>query len=75
MSGPMLVLDTNAIVALLNGSGVLNDVVDSARRIGISVINDLEFLAHTGLSPENHALFTNLGDLGITRWRTAAART
>ena len=56
MSG-RLVLDTNAIVALLNGSCGLSSVVEKANWIGISIINYLEFLSYTGLSPEDRALF------------------
>jgi tRNA(fMet)-specific endonuclease VapC len=59
MSGPRFIFDTNAIVALLNGSSGLNDIVGSAKWIGISIINYLEFLAYTGLSPEDGALFTD----------------
>ena len=57
MSGARLLLDTNAIVALLNGSSSLNGVVGKADWIGISVISRLEFLAYSKLSPEDEELF------------------
>jgi tRNA(fMet)-specific endonuclease VapC len=59
MSGARLVLDTNAIVALLNGSSGLSGKVYKAQWIGISVISYLEFLAYSGLSPEDQTLFAD----------------
>ena len=53
-------LDTNAMVALLQGDdGVLN-VVRKADWLGISVINVFEFLGFRGLSDADRALFLEL---------------
>jgi hypothetical protein len=60
MSGPRLVLDTNAVVALLKGSGPLDAWTRGASWIAISVITRLEFLAFSGLCNEDKQLFDAL---------------
>lgn len=45
MSGNRYVLDTNAIVALLQGNSQLIQLLQNADWIGVSVISQIEFLA------------------------------
>lgn len=56
MNGKFL-LDTNAVVALLNGNAPLVQTLQSATWIGISVITELEFLSFSGLTAQDEALF------------------
>jgi tRNA(fMet)-specific endonuclease VapC len=57
MSGNRYLLDTNAIVALLQGSSQLTQLLQNADWIGISVISKIEFLAFSGLSQADRQLF------------------
>ncbi|MFZ4477482.1 MAG: hypothetical protein ACOYPR_19970 [Saprospiraceae bacterium] len=56
MNGKFL-LDTNAVVALLDGNTSLAQILDTAAWVGISVIAELEFLSFSGLSPQDEGLF------------------
>ncbi len=56
MNGRFL-LDTNAVVALLNGNQTIAQILQSATWVGISIITELEFLAFSGLSSEDEVLF------------------
>ncbi|MUH01207.1 PIN domain-containing protein [Scytonema sp. UIC 10036] len=58
MSGKRYLLDTNAIVALLQGSPALVTLLQNADWIGISIISQIEFLAFSGLSESDINLFT-----------------
>ncbi len=53
-------LDTNALVALLQGHADLLATVESADWLGVSVINVLEFLGFDGLSEIDRQLFNEL---------------
>ncbi len=57
MSGKRYLLDTNAIVALLQGSATLVTLLQNADWVGISVISQIEFLAFSGLSEDDRQLF------------------
>ncbi len=57
MNGDRYLLDTNAIVALLRGDAPIVSRLQAAEWIGISVISQIEFLAFTGLSDADRALF------------------
>ncbi|AKG23011.1 type II toxin-antitoxin system VapC family toxin [Calothrix sp. 336/3] len=57
MSGKRYLLDTNAIVALLNASPALVTLLQSAEWVGISVISKIEFLAFSGLNESDCNLF------------------
>ncbi len=57
MSGNRYLLDTNAIVALLQGNSQLIQLLHNAGWVGISVISQIEFLAFSGLSQEDRQLF------------------
>ena len=56
MNGRLL-LDMNAVIALLNGNANLNQMCSQATWIGISIITELEFLSFPGLSAGDAALF------------------
>ncbi|MGL5872744.1 MAG: type II toxin-antitoxin system VapC family toxin [Xenococcaceae cyanobacterium] len=57
MSGNRYLLDTNAIVGLLQGNYRLIQLVQNADWIGISVISQIEFMAFSGLTPGDLQLF------------------
>jgi predicted nucleic acid-binding protein len=58
MSGKLrYVLDTNAVVALLNGNRDLAARLEAAAYVGISVITYLEFLAFDGLTDDDRNNF------------------
>lgn len=57
MSGSRYLLDTNAIVSLLQGNQQLVALLDDASWVGISVISKLEFLAFPRLSAADSQLF------------------
>lgn len=59
MSGNRYLLDTNAIVALLQGNPQLIQVLQNADWIGVSVISEIEFLAFSGLSQDDRLLFNS----------------
>lgn len=57
MNGNRYLLDTNAIVALLQGNPQITRLLQNADWIGISVISQIEFLAFSGLSQADRQLF------------------
>ncbi|QHG18778.1 type II toxin-antitoxin system VapC family toxin [Nostoc sp. ATCC 53789] len=57
MNGNRYMLDTNVIVALLQGNSQLIQLLQDADWIGVSVISQIEFLAFSGLSQEDRQLF------------------
>ncbi len=57
MSGERFLLDTNAIVALLQGNPAVLDRVRDAEWVGISIISHLEFLSFTGLTDDDRLCF------------------
>ena len=57
MNGNRYVLDTNAIVALLQGNTQLVQLLQNANWIGISVISQIEFLVFSGLTESDLQLF------------------
>ena len=59
MSGERFLLDTNAIVALLQGRPSLVQMLAKATWIGISVISQLEFLAFRNLSAADQSYFSD----------------
>lgn len=60
MLGKRYLLDTNALVALLQGHKNLVVLVSQAHWLAVSVISVLEFLSFDGLSAEDSALFIEL---------------
>jgi len=71
MSGDRLVLDTNAVVSLLNGTSGIATRVSGASWLGISVITRLEFLAFSKLSRGDGELFerfcARVDTVGVTK--------
>ena len=57
MSGNRYVLDTNAIVALLQGNIQLIELLKEADWIGVSVISQIEFLVFPGLTQDDRQIF------------------
>ncbi|WP_293155219.1 MULTISPECIES: type II toxin-antitoxin system VapC family toxin [unclassified Microcoleus] len=57
MSGNRYVLDTNAIVALLQGNIQLVELLKDADWIGVSVISKIEFLVFPGLTQDDRQIF------------------
>ncbi len=57
MSGNRYLLDTNAIIALLQKDLNLIQLLQNAEWIGISVTSQIEFLAFSGLSQADIRLF------------------
>ncbi|MCP9762884.1 PIN domain-containing protein [Lacihabitans soyangensis] len=62
MNGSKYFLDTNAITALLQGKDNLVNVLKNASWIGISIINQLEFLANPNLKEEDITIFQSFLD-------------
>ena len=57
MLGKRYLLDTNALVALLQGQEGLLSLTQQAQWLGVSVINVLEFLGFDGLTDADRDLF------------------
>ena len=57
MPGKRLLLDTNAVVALLQGHTGLATLTENADWLGISVITALEFSGFAGLADTDRQLF------------------
>ena len=57
MSGNRFLLDTNAVIFLLNGTSGLNRQLAEAEWIGISIITTLEFLCFDGLTESDRECF------------------
>ena len=57
MSGNRYLLDTNAIIALLQKNPNLIKLLQNADWVGISIISQIEFLAFSGLSEADKQLF------------------
>ena len=51
-------MDTNAVIALLSGNKSLEEKLNAADWVGVSVISVLEFFAFTDLSVNDRLLFT-----------------
>ncbi|MFB2838463.1 hypothetical protein [Floridanema evergladense] len=67
MSGNRYVLDTNAIVALLQGNVQLVQLLQDANWIGISVISQIEFLVFSGLTEADRE-FAKITPLTVITW-------
>ena len=57
MSGNRYLLDTNAVIALLQGNSNLINLLKDADWLGISVISQIEFLAFSDLTEADIKLF------------------
>lgn len=57
MNGNRYLLDTNAIIALLQGNPQLIQLLQNASWIGISIVSQIEFLVFSGLTERDRQLF------------------
>ena len=60
MSGNRFLLDTNAIIALLQGNSTVINIVREAEWIGVSIISVIEFLSFSNLSDTDKKLLNKL---------------
>ena len=71
MNGKRLLLDTNAIVAMLKGNTHLLELTQSAAWVGISIISQIEFLCFSGLTVEDVDVFAQFASrvaiIGLTQ--------
>jgi len=58
MPGNRYLLDTNALVALLQGNQELVELTKHAQWLGVSVINVLEFSSFDGLGAQDRSLLS-----------------
>nr|WP_238718127.1 hypothetical protein [Petrachloros mirabilis] len=66
MNGNRYILDTNAIVALLQGNAQLLQLLQLLQKadwIGISIISRIEFLVFAGLTESDRQLFGNFSNV------------
>jgi hypothetical protein len=75
MSGKRYLLDTNAIVCLLRGENALQQRLQSAEWVGISILSQIEFLAFPNLSENDRRIFQEFSDgvdvIGLERTERA----
>ena len=57
MENKRYLLDTNALIALLSGNFHVVSLLNDAEWIGISILNQLEFLSYKNLSDRDTTLF------------------
>ncbi len=57
MRGERYLLDTNAIIALLQDHNELRQLLQDAGWVGISIISQIEFLVFTGLTEADRQIF------------------
>lgn len=57
MNGTNYFLDTNAIIALLNGNKAIENAINNANWLGVSVINIVEFLSFSNLTLNDKKVF------------------
>ena len=62
MSGKRYLLDTNAIVRLLRGENALQQRLESAEWVGISILSQIEFLAFPNLSENDRRTFQEFSE-------------
>jgi tRNA(fMet)-specific endonuclease VapC len=62
MNGKKFLLDTNAIVSLLEGNKALVECVEEAEWVGISIISKIEFLAFPDLPESDRELFQKFSE-------------
>jgi predicted nucleic acid-binding protein len=59
MSGSRYLLDTNAVIALLQGNDKVIEILKPAEWIGISIITQIEFLVFPDMTAQGNILFDN----------------
>jgi tRNA(fMet)-specific endonuclease VapC len=63
MSGKRYLLDTNAVVALLRGDQLLQQRLQDADWIGISVLSEIEFLAFPNVSSQDRQALRQFAEM------------
>ncbi len=58
MNGRRFLLDTNAVISLLQGNAAVRQILSEADWIGISIISKLEFLSLPNLPKSDEDLFS-----------------
>ncbi len=59
MNGDRFLLDTNAIVALLDGNSTINSLIIGADWVGISIISVIEYISFSNLSTDDLTLMNS----------------
>ena len=59
MNGDRFLLDTNAIVALLDGNGTINSLIIGSDWVGISIISVIEYISFSNLSTDDLTLLNS----------------
>ena len=59
MNGDRFLLDTNAIVALLDGNSTINSLIIGSDWVGISIISVIEYISFSNLSTEDLTLLNS----------------
>ena len=59
MNGNRFLLDTNAVVSLLDGNTYINNLITGADWIGVSIITVIEYISFTHLSSDDTVLLNS----------------
>ena len=59
MNGNRYLLDTNAIIQLFDGNGEIEEILNRADFVAMSVISEFEYLSYDGLSEEDIAEYNS----------------
>ena len=62
MSGERYLLDTNAVVALLRGDQALQQRLQNAEWVGISILSQIEFLAFPNITKQDRQAFQRFSE-------------
>jgi tRNA(fMet)-specific endonuclease VapC len=62
MSGERYLLDTNAVVALLRGDQALQQRLQNAEWVGISILSQIEFLAFPNITQQDRQAFQRFSE-------------
>ena len=60
MNGTRYLLDTNAVISIINGNQQLIALLNNASFIAFSIISIIEFLSYTNLSDKDKAVFQKM---------------
>lgn len=59
MNGDRFLLDTNAIVALLDGNTIINNLIIGSDWVGVSIVSVIEYISFSDLSVDDMDLLNN----------------
>ena len=60
MNGTRYLLDTNAVISIVNGNKQLIELLNSASFIAFSIISIIEFLSYSNLTEKDKSVFQNM---------------